>query len=117
MMKKANGKSVLLTEAQQKWLVVQRMLSTASPRRKTKPPSNVVRRWVYDVVISGPFDNLMLAIILANVVAMCMTHEGESAAWIFALSISNVVFTGTFVIEMLLKWTAMGLPAYFKVDT
>ena len=115
MMKKANGRSVLLTDAQQKWMVVQRMLSAASPRRKSKPPTNVVRRWIYDAVISEFFDNFMIVVILANVVSMCMTHEGESAAWVFALSMSNVVFTGIFVIEMLLKWIALGLPAYFKV--
>ena len=115
MMKKVNGRSVLLTDAQQKWMVVQRMLSAASPRRKSKPPTNVVRRWIYDAVISEVFDNFMIVVILANVVSMCMTHEGESAAWIFALSMSNVVFTGIFVVEMLLKWIALGLPAYFKV--
>ena len=42
-------------------------------------------------------------------------HEGQSEQWDNALSASNAVFTGIFVVEMLLKWMAIGIPLYFQV--
>ena len=31
------------------------------------------------------------------------------------LSVANVVFTGIFVVEMLLRWIALGFKQYFRV--
>ena len=45
---------------------------------------------------------------------MLMPHEGQGEKWDAAFSAANVAFTGLFVIEMLLRWTAMGLPQYFS---
>ena len=114
-MKQAGGKSALLTDSQQEWLTVQRMMATTRPKTKYKVPANTLRRWAFRLVISNAFDNFMIAVILANVFTMFLTHQGQSQAWVTALSGANVAFTSVFVLEMLLKWAAIGLPLYFQV--
>lgn len=44
---------------------------------------------------------------------MLMPHEGQGEKWDAAFAASNAAFTGIFVVEMVLRWTAMGLPQYF----
>ncbi len=91
------------------------MMATTKPKTKYVPPTNPPRRWVFFLVMSDTFDNLMILIILSNVFVMFLTHQGQSEAWDIALNGANIAFTGAYVLEMLLKWTAIGLPLYFKV--
>ncbi|GFH11377.1 EF-hand domain-containing protein [Haematococcus lacustris] len=44
-----------------------------------------------------------------------MVHAGMSSAWMTAMSVSNVVFTAIFVLELVLKCVAVGVPAYLRV--
>ena len=45
---------------------------------------------------------------------MLMPHEGQGEKWDAAFSQTNIAFTGIFLMEMLLRWMAMGLPQYFS---
>ena len=65
--------------------------------------------------MSQAFDCFMVYTILTNVVVMFLTHQGMSARWESSLSIANAVYTGIFVMEMLLKWGAIGIKPYFQV--
>ena len=58
----------------------------------------------------------MIVIIVSNAAAMCCVHSDMSPQWTSALSLTNAIFTGIFVVEMMLKWVALGLSVYFKVS-
>ena len=113
--KHAEGKSALLTDAQQEWLTVQQLMATTKPEKKFPKPSQPLRRLAYSIVQSKNCDLFMVFVILANMGTMFLTHQGESKQWAQALSLSNLAFTSIFVLEMVLKLMAIGYRAYFMV--
>eukprot|EP00197_Chlamydomonas_leiostraca_P007141 CAMPEP_0202863718 /NCGR_PEP_ID=MMETSP1391-20130828/4242_1 /ASSEMBLY_ACC=CAM_ASM_000867 /TAXON_ID=1034604 /ORGANISM="Chlamydomonas leiostraca, Strain SAG 11-49" /LENGTH=470 /DNA_ID=CAMNT_0049543381 /DNA_START=24 /DNA_END=1433 /DNA_ORIENTATION=+ len=58
----------------------------------------------------------MFAVIMCNAVVLMMVHYGQSHRWDVAISAANACFTGIFIIEMVLKWIAVGIPTYFTAD-
>lgn len=54
-----------------------------------------------------------MVVIVLNMVQMGMTYEGSSEQYEMGLTIINYIFTGTFIVEMLLKWIAFGF-SYFS---
>jgi len=56
----------------------------------------------------------MIVVILSNVLCMFMVHYGQGPKWDVAMSASNIVFTGIFVIEMILKWISISITPYFQ---
>jgi len=114
-MKRDTGKSVFLTDSQEEWVRVQRMMTTTIPKRRYLPPDNPLRLFCFRISMNEAFDSFMVVVIMMNVLVMCLTHYGQGPNWDMALSKANIVFTGIFVLEMLLKWMAIGIPLYFKV--
>ena len=57
----------------------------------------------------------MTAIICINIVFMMMVRADASDGYNTMLGWANVACTALFLLEMLLKWTAIGLVPYFKV--
>ncbi len=108
------GQLTLLTEPQKEWLMIQRLMATVQLKKRYKRPTNRVRVFVYKMVLNEAFDNVMVAIILANIIVLFLFYQGQSAAWTNALEIANAVFTVIYILEMLLKWTAMGVLSYFR---
>jgi hypothetical protein len=67
-------------------------------------------------VVTHPyFEWFILVLILASSVTLCFedVHLEQNPNLKFILFILNNVFTGMFVIEMFLKWMAMGIYRYF----
>ncbi len=54
-----------------------------------------------------PWEWIITAIILLNLVAMLTWHANMGSMWLSFMSISNTVFTGIFVAEVALKWLAV----------
>ncbi|GAX86028.1 hypothetical protein CEUSTIGMA_g13443.t1 [Chlamydomonas eustigma] len=113
-MREQLGRSALLTEAQQEWLTIQRMLATLQLTKKYKRPSGRFRLSVYKMVMTERFEKIMMCIIIANLLPLFMSYQGESDTWAAGLGVVNVVFTALYVIEMILKWISIGACAYFK---
>jgi len=114
--KAAAGKSALLTDAQQEWLTVQQLVATTRPEKKYASPANLFRRFAFNIVQSKRFDTFMMVIILINVGTMCLVHYGQSKTWTTALDVSNLFFTVVFIVEMILKMSAIGIHSYFHVS-
>ncbi len=76
---------------------------------------NSVRGGCLRVVTHSYFEWIILVLILASSVTLCFedVHLEQNPNLKFSLFVLNNVFTGMFVIEMLLKWMAMGLYRYF----
>jgi hypothetical protein len=92
------------------------MMAMVKPKAKLKEPPHAFRRFICRLVLSDAFDFLMILVIIANIISMMMTYDGESRQWQDALNEANAAFTAVYVLEMFLKWIAMGLPRYFEVS-
>ncbi|KAM6957792.1 sodium channel protein type 4 subunit alpha B [Aplochiton taeniatus] len=74
-----------------------------------------LKQWMYRVMMD-PFVDLGITIcIVLNTVFMAMEHYPMSAEFEGLLSIGNLVFTGIFTAEMVLKLLAMDPYYYFQV--
>ncbi|KAJ9521132.1 hypothetical protein QJQ45_022836, partial [Haematococcus lacustris] len=115
-MKQEQGGSILLTEQQKQWLNIQKMLTATQLSKKQAPPMEEWRRPFYTLTITWPgFDQIILAVILLNVAVMCMVHADMSPAWAAAMTATNVAFTAIFILELVLKCTALGVRGYLRV--
>lgn len=113
--KESEGKSAVLTSAQQEWLTVQQLMATTRPEKRHPCPLAPIRRMAFRIVQSKGFDIFIIAVILLNIGTMFLTHQGQGKTWSKALTACNTFFTGLYVAEMVLKMMAIGIHSYFKV--
>ncbi|EPY72942.1 calcium channel, voltage-dependent, L type, alpha 1F subunit [Camelus ferus] len=66
-------------------------------------PKNPHQYRVWATVNSAAFEYLMFLLILLNTVALAMQHYEQTAPFNYAMDILNMVFTGLFTVEMVLK--------------
>lgn len=68
---------MLLTQAQQDWLIIQRTVANTKPRKKHPVPTGRACRAAYVVVKSDVFDNFIILVIVLNAISMMMVHTGQ----------------------------------------
>jgi len=112
MKEKQEGKSVFLTAEQRNWVAIQKLLVDIKPVKSYTPPSHPLRRQIFDVVVSDPFDAFILSMIMLKVVVMAMTHADDDD-WETGLFIANTTFGAIFLVEAASKIFALGPRAYF----
>ncbi|TEA16940.1 hypothetical protein DBR06_SOUSAS20910048, partial [Sousa chinensis] len=84
----------------------------AQPLRRYIPKNpNQYRVWA--TVNSAAFEYLMFLLILLNTVALAMQHYEQTAPFNYVMDILNMVFTGLFTVEMVLKIIAFKPKHYF----
>ncbi|XP_033017963.1 voltage-dependent L-type calcium channel subunit alpha-1C isoform X29 [Lacerta agilis] len=69
-------------------------------------PKNQYQYKVWYVVNSTYFEYLMFILILLNTICLAMQHHGQSCIFKEAMNILNMLFTGLFTVEMVLKLIA-----------
>ncbi|KAL8222206.1 UNVERIFIED_CONTAM: Voltage-dependent L-type calcium channel subunit alpha-1C [Gekko kuhli] len=69
-------------------------------------PKNKYQYKVWYVVNSTYFEYLMFVLILLNTICLAMQHYGQSCLFKEAMNILNMLFTGLFTVEMVLKLIA-----------
>ena len=69
-LKETSGRAVLLTDSQNQWLAIQRLMALSKIQRKYVMPTTPLRRYSYYLVMSTTFDYFIIIVILANVVSM-----------------------------------------------
>ncbi|XP_058273774.1 voltage-dependent L-type calcium channel subunit alpha-1C isoform X5 [Hemibagrus wyckioides] len=77
-------------------------------------PKNPYQYKVWYVVNSTYFEYLMFTLILLNTICLAMQHHGQSASFNKAMNILNMLFTGLFTVEMILKLIAFKPRGYFS---
>lgn len=109
------GRSVFITEQQQQWVDVQKLLlRTQMALKPTRPYGPIWRESVYELVMGRHFDMLIMGTIVVNIAFMAMVHADMSVAWQDCMTYSNLVFTLVFAVEAALKLTAFGVRNYFR---
>ncbi|KAL0967204.1 hypothetical protein UPYG_G00249120 [Umbra pygmaea] len=78
-------------------------------------PKNQYQYKVWFVVNSTYFEYLMFTLILLNTICLAMQHHGQTKAFNDAMNILNMLFTGLFTVEMILKLIAFK-PRHYFVD-
>uniref|UniRef100_A0A6Q2YUN0 Voltage-dependent L-type calcium channel subunit alpha n=1 Tax=Esox lucius TaxID=8010 RepID=A0A6Q2YUN0_ESOLU len=69
-------------------------------------PKNQYQYKVWYVVNSTYFEYLMFTLILLNTICLAMQHHGQTKSFNDAMNILNMLFTGLFTVEMILKLIA-----------
>uniref|UniRef100_A0A4X2LTD0 Voltage-dependent L-type calcium channel subunit alpha n=1 Tax=Vombatus ursinus TaxID=29139 RepID=A0A4X2LTD0_VOMUR len=84
----------------------------AQPLRRYIPRNRHQHR-VWATVNSPTFEYLMFLLILLNTIALAMQHYEQTAPFSYTMDVLNMVFTGLFTVEMLLKVIAFKPKHYF----
>ncbi|XP_074057973.1 voltage-dependent L-type calcium channel subunit alpha-1F [Macrotis lagotis] len=84
----------------------------AQPLRRYIPKNQHQHR-VWAAVNSPAFEYLMFLLILLNTIALAMQHYEQTAPFNYTMDVLNMVFTGLFTVEMLLKIIAFKPKHYF----
>ncbi|XP_074482134.1 voltage-dependent L-type calcium channel subunit alpha-1C isoform X9 [Sebastes fasciatus] len=77
-------------------------------------PKNPYQYKVWYVVNSTYFEYLMFTLILLNTICLAMQHHGQTTSFNDAMNILNMLFTGLFTVEMILKLIAFKPRGYFS---
>ncbi|CAJ1085661.1 calcium channel%2C voltage-dependent, L type, alpha 1F subunit [Xyrichtys novacula] len=76
-------------------------------------PKNPVQYKFWSIINSTGFEYVMFVLILLNTVTLAIQHYEQSKTFSYCMDILNMVFTGLFTAEMLLKLLALRLRHYF----
>ncbi|XP_077463650.1 voltage-dependent L-type calcium channel subunit alpha-1D-like isoform X2 [Stigmatopora argus] len=76
-------------------------------------PKNPVQYKFWSIINSTAFEYVMFVLILLNTVTLAIQHYEQSKTFSYIMDILNMVFTGLFTVEMLLKLLALRLRHYF----
>nr|XP_014342129.1 PREDICTED: voltage-dependent L-type calcium channel subunit alpha-1D [Latimeria chalumnae] len=85
----------------------------ARPLRRYIPKNPYQYKFWY-VVNSTGFEYIMFVLIMLNTLCLAMQHYGQSDLFNYAMDILNMVFTGVFTVEMVLKLIAFKPRGYFS---
>ncbi|XP_048067146.1 voltage-dependent L-type calcium channel subunit alpha-1D isoform X10 [Megalobrama amblycephala] len=84
----------------------------ARPLRRYIPKNPYQYKFWY-VVNSTGFEYVMFVLIVLNTLCLAVQHHGQSRLFNYAMDILNMVFTGVFAVEMILKLIAFKPKHYF----
>eukprot|EP00761_Pharyngomonas_kirbyi_P014924 gb/GECH01014955.1/.p1 GENE.gb/GECH01014955.1/~~gb/GECH01014955.1/.p1 ORF type:complete len:1446 (+),score=208.71 gb/GECH01014955.1/:1-4338(+) len=104
----------LLSTQQKRWVETQKLMLNDKIQRPLIPPSSKWRSAVFHFVQHRLFDWFIITIICLNTILMTTYHYEQPEYWSQVLRWTNVVFTGIFFIEMVLKIIGLGLRGYFR---
>ena len=113
-MKEKQEKSVFLTDEQQSWVTIQRLLVGIRLKKTANRPLNRMRNFIYDIVTSRRFESLILTLIMVNIVVMSMTHADMSEDFEQGLFLVNCGFAAIFCVEAIMKLIAFKPGGYFR---
>ena len=107
----------LVTESQQQWLDMMRLLLTKRPELMMEEPKvmSSIRKPFFVLVESKQFEFFIMAMILLNTLCLAVKTHPQSAETDALLKGINTTFAIIFTVEMLLKWIGLGLYQYQKL--
>uniref|UniRef100_A0A8C1TA45 Voltage-dependent L-type calcium channel subunit alpha n=1 Tax=Cyprinus carpio TaxID=7962 RepID=A0A8C1TA45_CYPCA len=76
-------------------------------------PKNPVQYKFWSIINSTGFEYIMFVLILLNTITLAVQHYDQSKLFSYVMDILNMVFTGLFTVEMLIKLMALRLRHYF----
>jgi hypothetical protein len=77
-----------------------------------KPGAALVRS-LFRLVTGGPFNTVIMSLIIANLIVMACTHYPTTTLWSSFFAGANIFFTIVFTLEATLKIVGLGYKQYF----
>jgi hypothetical protein len=107
----------LVTDEQQQWLDMMRLLLTKRPELMMEAPTTMaaIRMPFFHLVESKKFEFFIMAMIILNTLCLAVKTHGQSAEMDMILRWVNTTFGIIFTIEMLLKFIGLGIYQYQKL--
>ena len=110
-------KSPFLTESQQKWIDLQRIIVEMKPKLGYMiPPNNRIRKIMFSLVNYKFFDGFIFIIIITNSIVMMIPYEGASKEFINSLNLLTQIFAIIFSFECFFKFVGFGYKQYFSIN-
>ncbi|GMH39581.1 hypothetical protein BSKO_07479 [Bryopsis sp. KO-2023] len=106
--------SAFLTDHQQEWSELTKMVFRLKPISKAPVPKPTVQRQFYHIVSHKVFDYLITIVIMLNVAVMAATVYDEPEVFTRYKEICNTAFSVMFIIEAAMKIYAFGWVLYIK---
>ncbi|XP_078664203.1 sodium leak channel NALCN-like isoform X2 [Branchiostoma floridae x Branchiostoma belcheri] len=109
-----NKGSALLTVEQRRWVDLKKRLKIAQPLHlPPRPDGNGLRGKLFDITQHAVFKRFIALLVLANCSLLSVKWRVNADSTI-PLATTSVVFTTLFLLEVLMKTIAMGLPGYWQ---
>ncbi len=103
----------LMTQAQREWAMTQSFIMKIKPERRLHRPEGWLQYFCYEVVMNPWFDRFIVAVIIANSIGIASVSFGDSDFKSTVLELVNEICSAIFIIEAMLKLTALGT-RYFR---
>ncbi|OQR93145.1 Voltage-gated Ion Channel (VIC) Superfamily, partial [Achlya hypogyna] len=87
----------------------QKKVLALSPQVTHSVPKHPVRLFCFRLVNHSAFEPVITICILINMLCMAIQAYGQSATFVYTLTVLNYIFTGVFTTEAALKLTALGM--------
>ncbi|KAL4431571.1 hypothetical protein ABPG74_017276 [Tetrahymena malaccensis] len=108
------AKNAFLTDEQSQWIELQRLIVRSTPDfTSMKPPSNILRKFLWRIVESQKLEIFIISCIIGNVIVMAMAYDTSPQDYDAILSNINLAFTSVFIAECVCKIIAYGPQGYF----
>ena len=113
--KKESDSSATMTAEQQQWVKTMQAMANQAPVKGKKPPTNRLRKLLYDLINSASFDLVISIVIVLNIMAMACDFWGienyPNASSSYALAMR--IFTNIYYTECIIKLLALSPAGYF----
>jgi hypothetical protein len=117
-----DGRSILLTDEQHRWLAMQKLMLRMSPaafQQDSRPrPGNKLSSWCYSIVVEKPnntrFESFIMISIILNTALMATRHFQQTLVMTQTIEYVNLVFALVFTVEAVMKIAAMDWRFYWK---
>ena len=101
-----------LTDAQEKWIEIQRMVLSIRPDVIVIAKNRYQKFWL-SFIEMNIFEVFIMTAIIANMITMGLNYDESLPLYNQKLKIINYIFTSIFVFEMFSKISALGFKVYF----
>ena len=107
---------VFTSHQQQHWVETLEASTSVKPHRQPHSPrgGSACRRWLFHHVTSPATESFIVLVILVNSLLMAADGYGIAPSLHAALDVGNDVCTAIFVVEVLLKFIALGVSNYLS---
>eukprot|EP01090_Pellita_catalonica_P021857 TRINITY_DN8296_c0_g1_i2.p1 TRINITY_DN8296_c0_g1~~TRINITY_DN8296_c0_g1_i2.p1 ORF type:complete len:559 (+),score=91.11 TRINITY_DN8296_c0_g1_i2:693-2369(+) len=108
------GASLFLTEGQQKFIQLQKVMMSVGISGYGKPPKWKIRRFFWWIITKENFDRFILVVVVLNVLVLVTDHYDEPDALDTVQFWTDIAFTLVYIMEVVFKLIALFPLRYFR---
>jgi hypothetical protein len=106
-MKEKLGGSLFLTESQKEWVRMQEAMMQIQPKRRVKPPTELLAKYCFVVCQSSVFENFILGCIMLNTFLLSWNGFALEQQKRETIEVANSIFGYIFTVEAVIKLIAL----------